>query len=165
MDGTDSVSASQVFAGDAAAFLAHEADLLDAGRFDDWLDLFDEDGIYWVPSSRDQTDMDGQVSIMLEDKPLLKLRITRLSHPRAHSVLPPPATVHLIGNVVAETGPRFVMVQSKLVMNMVREDEQTSLSGSVLHHLLEVGGGYRILLKRIDLIQAGGIFSAISVPI
>ena len=95
MDGTDSVSASQVFAGDAAAFLAHEADLLDAGRFDDWLDLFDEDGLYWVPSSRDQTDMDGQVSIMLEDKPLLKLRITRLSHPRAHSVLPPPATVHM----------------------------------------------------------------------
>ena len=165
MDGTHSVNASQVFAGDAAAFLAHEADLLDAGRFDDWLDLFDEGGLYWVPSSRDQTDMDGQVSIMLEDKPLLKLRITRLSHPRAHSVLPPPATVHLVGNVVAKTGPKFVIVQSKLVMNMVWEDVQTSLSGSVLHHLLEVDGGYQILLKRIDLIQAGGIFSAISVPL
>ena len=27
----------------------HEAALLDAGRFDDWLALFADDGRYWVP--------------------------------------------------------------------------------------------------------------------
>ena len=165
MDGMQSVSSSQFSASDVSAFLSHEADLLDAGQFHDWLNLFDEDGLYWVPSSRDQTDMDGQVSIMLEDKPLLNLRVTRLSHTRALATIPPPATVHLIGNVVAKPSSEFVEVRSKLIMNMVREDEQTCFSGSVLHHLKEVEGGYRILLKRIDLIQAGGVFSAFSVPL
>jgi len=28
------------------AFLMHEADLLDRGLFGEWVDLFDEDGIY-----------------------------------------------------------------------------------------------------------------------
>ena len=30
-------------------FVAEEAALLDAGRFDDWLSLFAPDGHYWVP--------------------------------------------------------------------------------------------------------------------
>ena len=67
------------------AFLIHEADLLDRGLFGEWVDLFDEDGIYWVPSSPFQEDMRGQVSIILEDKELLKLRATRLAHPNAHA--------------------------------------------------------------------------------
>ena len=33
------------------AFVYDEAALLDAGRFDDWLGLFAEDGRYWVPLS------------------------------------------------------------------------------------------------------------------
>ena len=54
------------------AFLMYEADLLDRGLFGEGVDLFDEDGIYWVPSSPSQEDMRGQVSIILEDKELLK---------------------------------------------------------------------------------------------
>ena len=75
---------------EVSAFLTYEADLLDSCKFDEWLDLFASDAIYWIPSSSDQTDMKGQVSIILEDKPLLTLRIQRLSHPRAYSVTPPP---------------------------------------------------------------------------
>ena len=41
------------------AFLIREADLLDRGLFGEWVDLFDEDGIYWVPSSPFQEDMLG----------------------------------------------------------------------------------------------------------
>ena len=29
-------------------FLAQEAELLDLGYFDRWLDLFADDGIYWI---------------------------------------------------------------------------------------------------------------------
>jgi len=31
-------------------FLLHEAQLLDDGKFDDWLALFTPDAWYWVPS-------------------------------------------------------------------------------------------------------------------
>ena len=84
---------------DVSEFLFYEADLLDTCKYDEWLNLFDIDAIYWIPSSSEQTDMKGQVSIILEDLPLLKLRVQRLGHPRAFSVTPPPASTRLVSNV------------------------------------------------------------------
>ena len=150
---------------EVSAFLTHEADLLDSGKFDEWLDLFDSDAIYWIPSSSDQTDMEGQVSIILEDKPLLKLRIQRLSHPRAYSVMPPPATIHLIGNIKVAKENKSIIAKSKLIVTEFRDNFETRFTGSVTHHLRSLKGGFRIKSKRIDLLQAGGTFSVISVPI
>jgi benzoate/toluate 1,2-dioxygenase subunit beta len=147
-----------------SAFLTHEAVLLDDANFSAWLDLFEEDGIYWLPSSRDQTDMQGQISIMLEDKPLLALRTTRLAHPHAHSVTPHPTTTHLVGNISVAVEGDIVIAHSKLMMSELREDRETRLSGAVCHHLRRRGDGFGILLKRVDLIQAGNTFSAISIP-
>ena len=146
-------------------FLAQEAELLDLGYFDRWLDLFADDGIYWVPSAPDQTDMEGQVSIILEDVALLKLRVARLSHPRAYAVTPSPATVHLVSNIILETVTDKITVRSKLIMNEVRDDISTTLSGKSTHHLIASGDSFKILLKRVDLIQAGGTFNAISIPL
>ena len=150
---------------EVSSFLTHEADLLDRGNFEAWLELYEDDALYWVPSSPEQTDMKGQVSIMLEDVPLLKLRVRRLSHPRAYAVTPKPATIHLIGNINASEEGSLVMVSSKLIMTQVRDNVATSLSGAVTHHLKRSEGGFGIKLKRVDLIEAGGTFSAISVPL
>ena len=38
---------------EAEDFLYHEADLLDRREFDQWLTLFTEDGIYWLPMDDD----------------------------------------------------------------------------------------------------------------
>jgi benzoate/toluate 1,2-dioxygenase beta subunit len=35
-------------------FLIHEAKLLDERRFRDWMELFTEDGAYWVPATPNQ---------------------------------------------------------------------------------------------------------------
>ena len=34
---------------DAEDFLYEEARLIDEGHFEEWLDVFTEDGIYWLP--------------------------------------------------------------------------------------------------------------------
>ncbi len=147
------------------AFLIHEADLLDRGLFGEWVDLFDEDGIYWVPSSPFQEDMLGQVSIILEDKELLKLRATRLAHPNAHAFSPRPSTVHLVANISTTLEGEDVIATSNLIMTVFRNDKENQLSGRVTHKLRRVLNGFRIQLKRVDLIQAGGTFSAITVPL
>ena len=67
-------------------FVYRENRLLDERRFDEWYDLFAEDGVYWIPTQPGQTDKEGQASIALESKMLLQLRIARLSHARAHSL-------------------------------------------------------------------------------
>ena len=146
-------------------FLAREAELLDGGNFEGWLDLFAENGIYWIPSERDQTDMQGQVSIMIEDVPLLKLRVARLSHPRAYSVSPPPATAHLVSNILVEINEEDIKVRSKLIVSEFRDDVNTILSGSATHQLIARDRSFKILLKRVDLIQAGGTFNGLSIPL
>ena len=150
---------------DVSEFLFYEADLLDTCKYGEWLDLFDIDAIYWIPSSSEQTDMKGQVSIILEDMPLLKLRVQRLGHPRAYSVTPPPASTRLVGNVRVKKIENSIISNSKLFFTEIRDDVETQYSGSMTHHLKVVEDGFRIKLKRIDLAQAGGIFSIISAPL
>ena len=54
-------------------FVLHEARLLDELRVDDWLQLFADDGFYWMPLERGQTDARLHSSLMYEDKMLLKI--------------------------------------------------------------------------------------------
>lgn len=151
------------------AFLFREARLLDAGDFAGWLDLFAEDGCYWVPLAPDQADPLGTASIMYEDRAVLEMRVARLAHPRAYAVDPPPRTTHLVGNVaLLETAGDAVAVGSALVMTEVRAGSNVSAttvySGRVRHKLRRAGDEFEIVLKRVDLDQAGSVHGIITVP-
>src|SRR6266403_2966224 len=80
-------------------FLAHEAWLLDHGRFDEWLGLFTADATYWIPLQANQADPLTTSSIVYDDRRLLEVRVRQFLHPRAHARVPAPRTVHQIGNV------------------------------------------------------------------
>jgi benzoate/toluate 1,2-dioxygenase beta subunit len=84
------------------AFLIHEAALLDDREFEQWRDLFDEDGYYWVPLRPDQKSPEGESSLFYDDRKVMQTRIERLRHPRIHSQTPPHRTCHLIGNVAVD---------------------------------------------------------------
>jgi 3-phenylpropionate/cinnamic acid dioxygenase small subunit len=60
-------------------FVIREARLIDEHRLDEWLDLFTENGIYWMPLEWGQTDPRLTASLMYEDKLLLTIRIERLN--------------------------------------------------------------------------------------
>lgn len=150
-----------------ARFLYHEARLLDAGRFADWLDLFAADGIYWVPSQPGQTDPRTVPSIIYEDRGLLALRVERLLHPRAHVLVPMPRTTHLLANLEAraEDGkPDAPQVASAFLMVEHREDRQRIFSGRCTHHLCRRDGLWKIGLKRVDLADCDGVHGAITIP-
>src|SRR5712691_12055619 len=84
-------------------FLFHEAQLLDDRRFEEWRDLFTEDGHYWVPLTPNPTSPDGEPSLFYDDKGMMETRFERLRHPNIHSQNPPHRTCHIIGNVVIES--------------------------------------------------------------
>src|SRR4029077_17783690 len=73
-------------------FIIHEARLLDARRFRDWMALFADDGPYWVPAVPDQTSPFDQASLFYDDRELMKTRDGRLQNPRAHLQTPAPPT-------------------------------------------------------------------------
>ena len=70
---------------DIQQFLFHEARLLDAQKFEAWLDLYSSDCIYWVPLELHQPDGVHTSSIIYDDKTLMEIRIRQYAHARAHA--------------------------------------------------------------------------------
>ena len=149
-------------------FLIDEARLLDERRFRDWMALFDDDGTYWVPAVPDQKSPFDQASLFYDDRDLMKTRIDRLEHPRIHVQTPPSRTAHLVGNVVIEKedgAKGELVVGSTVIMVEYRDDQQRTFAGRQLHRLRRHGDSFRIVQKRVDLINCDGAFEAMAVPI
>jgi ethylbenzene dioxygenase subunit beta len=149
-------------------FLIQESALLDARRFRDWMALFAEDGTYWVPAVPDQDSPFNQASLFYDDRDLMKTRIDRLEHPRIHVQTPPSRTAHLVGNVVVESADAAkgeFTVGSTVIMVEYRDDVQRLFAGRQHHKLRREGDSFRIVQKRVDLINCDGAFEAMAVPI
>ena len=130
--------------------------------------LFADDGTYWVPAVPDQKSPFDQASLFYDDRDLMKTRIERLEHPRIHVQTPPSRTAHLIGNVVVEEADHAkgeYVVGSTLIMAEYRDDAQRIFAGRQRHHLRRHGDTFRIVQKRVDLINCDGAFEAMAVPI
>jgi 3-phenylpropionate/cinnamic acid dioxygenase small subunit len=148
-------------------FLIHEATLLDERRFRDWMELFTDDGTYWVPAVPNQDSPFNQASLFYDDRELMKTRIERLEHPRIHVQTPPSRTAHLIGNVVAAPAEKAdeYLVASTVIMVEYRDEHQRVFAGRQRHRLLRDGASFRIVQKRVDLINCDSAFEAMAVPI
>jgi len=149
-------------------FIIREAGLLDARRFRDWMALFAEDGTYWVPAVPDQQSPLDQASLFYDDRELMKTRIERLEHPRIHVQTPPSRTAHVVGNVTVEQedgASGEYVVASTVIMVEYRDDAQRVFAGRQCHRLRRDGDSFRIVQKRVDLINCDSVFDAIAVPI
>ena len=149
-------------------FVVHEARLLDARRFRDWMALFANDGTYWVPAVPNQASPFDQASLFYDDRDLMKTRIDRLDHPRIHVQTPPSRTAHIVGNVVVEAADAAkgeYLVGSTFIMAEYRDDAQRLFAGRQHHRLRRHGDTFRIVQKRVDLINCDGAFEAMAVPI
>jgi ethylbenzene dioxygenase subunit beta len=143
---------------DVSRFLYDEAHLLDRGEYDQWLQLFSDDARYWVPSHPGQTDPFNEISLYYEDRALMLARIGRLRHPRALGA--PVRTNHVISNVrvIGRSEGDALVVYSNFQMLEFVAEEQRLYGGAVIHHLVGDANGWKIRLKRVDLVNAGGVF-------
>jgi 3-phenylpropionate/cinnamic acid dioxygenase small subunit len=149
-------------------FIIHEARLLDERRFRDWMALFAEDGTYWVPAVPEQKNPFDQASLFYDDRELMKTRVERLEHPRIHVQTPPSRTAHLVGNVVIEEADQAegeFSIGSIVIMVEYRDDAQRVFAGRQSHRLRRHGDTFRIVQKRVDLINCDAAFEAMAVPI
>ena len=163
--GPDSVSRPRVRVGDGVQreveqFLYAQAELLDDRQWQGWIDLFDGDGIYWMPASPEQTEWEGSPSIFAEDKLMMEIRKGRVSHPNAWSQAPMWATNHLVSHVTLESvGPREICVRSRFHMMELRRDTVRHFGGSYRHTLVrDDEGALRIRLQRVDLFNGQATF-------
>ena len=141
-------------------FLYRQADLLDRRSFEEWIDLFTDDGVYWMPLKEEQQDAENYPSIFYEDKALMASRVGRLRDGSAWGQQPPTRTVHLIGNVRLDGASGRngeIIVRSNFTMAEFRRDVLRHHAGSYTHHLRRVGKTFRIAMQRVDLINCDGV--------
>lgn len=136
-------------------FLYRQSELLDNKQWQDYIDLFAADGVYWMPAAPDQTEWEGSPSIFAEDRHLMTVRMGRVMHPTAWSQAPAWGTSHLVGNVVVEaaTGDRYV-VRSRFHLMELRRDTTRHFAGTYRHTLIRERGALRIQLQRVDMVNA-----------
>ena len=136
-------------------FLFAQSELLDHKHWQDYINLFADDGVYWMPVTVDQTEWEGSPSIFAEDKPMMRVRMGRVTHPNAWSQAPMWATNHVIGNVVIEKeSAKEITVRSRFHMMELRRDNVRHFGGTYRHTLVKAGSGFRIKLQRVDMFNS-----------
>jgi benzoate/toluate 1,2-dioxygenase beta subunit len=149
-------------------FLIHEVRLLDERRFEEWQDLFSDDGHYWVPLEPNQESPETRASLFYDDKKTMETRFERLRHPNIHSQNPHHRTCHIIGNVVIDgIDPERdeYLVTANMITTDYRMHTQRLFSGRVDYRLRRDGDTFKIVLKRVNLINCDDVFELMAVPI
>jgi 3-phenylpropionate/cinnamic acid dioxygenase small subunit len=136
-------------------FLYRQSELLDTRQWQAWIDLFTDDGVYWMPADPAHKHWDGVPAIFAEDRNLMNVRMKRVLHPDAWSQRPLWGTNHVVSNVVIEKLDGVNLhVRSRFHMMELRRDDVRHFAGSYQHHLKETGDGFRIQLQRVDMTNA-----------
>lgn len=147
-------------------FLFEEARLLDAGQFEEWLKLYEPQGIYWMPSQPGQTDPLNVASIMYEDHAILSIRVQRLLEARALVLTPMPRTTHLVSNIEAQpAGDGKFTADAAFICVEQQADRQRIYSGRHAYQLASHNDSFRIKLKRVALMNCDGVHSPMAVPL
>jgi 3-phenylpropionate/cinnamic acid dioxygenase small subunit len=151
-----------------AAALAHfayeEARLIDEKRFDEWFELFTEDGYYWMPLTRGQPDGINHTSLFYEDKLLLRVRIERLKSPRSFSQHQPSFCQHILQQPaveLADPGQGAWVLRTPFLYVETQLDTQIVLAGVSRLHLVLVDGRLRIRLKKVELLNCDAALPSI----
>lgn len=140
-------------------FLFHQSELLDQKCWSQYIDLFAQDGVYWMPVSADQTEWLDSPSIFAEDRRLMEVRMGRVTHPNAWSQAPQWGTSHLVGNVVIESvNADMVVVRSRFHMSELRRDTLRQFAGTYRHTLVRHGDDFKIKLQRVELLNGQAPF-------
>jgi 3-phenylpropionate/cinnamic acid dioxygenase small subunit len=148
----------------ALELVYREARLVDEKRFDEWYELFTDDGLYWMPLTQGQPPGEAHTSLFYEDKLLLKIRIERLRHPNAFSQQQPSFCQHVLQQPAIESmnathdhcvvRTPYLYLESKL-------DRQILLAAIAFHHLVRLDGKWRIQMKKIELLNRSAALPSI----
>ena len=140
----------------AERLLYRECELLNRGRYEDWLNLFTQDCRYWAPLSPGQEDAQSHSSLFHEDRALMRMRIARLAHGSAHSLAEGIRSSRTVGPAALreiEQGSGDWIVERRFRMDERRGDRVRSFAGLFTYRLRATEEGVRIREKRVDLID------------
>jgi 3-phenylpropionate/cinnamic acid dioxygenase small subunit len=140
-------------------FLYREARLADEARYAEWLALWTEEAVYWVPASTDpEADPDTRISHIYDNRARLETRVKLLQTGHRYSQEPASLMRRLISNVEVEEGQDGQLVAgSNFILAELSVQAKAEMHwwvGRATHHLRRVDGALRMKLKKVVLINA-----------
>ena len=155
---------------EAEAFVYKEARLLDKYDLREWLTLFTEDALYWVPLNEETYDPTKHVSICYDNMTRLETRIWRvLDSGLNHTQDPPSRFVRIITNVEIENGSD---TEATIYGNMLLTEYKSGYYQRITDpryypahcewKLRKDGDDWKIAFKKINLLQMDGILNAMT---
>lgn len=146
-------------------FVWQENALLDEGRFDEWYELFAQDGLYWIPGESGQESPEGRMCIALENRMLMRLRIDRLSHHRAFSLQPGVRGLRVIQSPRVQSEypdeDGCYTVRTNLIYSEYQKQKTEVLPATASYRLRAVDQAWEIVEKRVDLLSVDGYLPTI----
>ncbi len=142
-----------------AAFLYEEARLADEARYAEWLGLWTDDGVYWVPATTDPAvDPERQISHIYDNRNRIETRVRLLQTGVRYSQEPASLMRRLISNVEVETaddgelvvGSNFILAE----LAVQAKHELHWWAGRTTHRLRRVDGRLRMSFKKVVLVNA-----------
>ncbi len=135
-------------------FLYREARLMDEHAYDEWLSLWTEDGLYWVPCNDDDIDPQRHVSIIYDNRARLEDRIERMKSGAAYAQDPKSRLRRMVSNVEVEEGDNGeVTVYSNFNLTELRRGRQDTFAGRTIHKLRPQGASFKIAYKKVLLVN------------
>jgi benzoate/toluate 1,2-dioxygenase beta subunit len=140
-------------------FLYREGRLADEARYAEWLALWTDDAVYWVPATTDPAaDPETRLSHIYDNRTRLETRIKLLQTGHRYSQEPASLMRRLISNIeVAEGSDDELVAGSNFILaelSIQAKSEMHWWVGRATHHLRRVDGLLRMNLKKVVLINA-----------
>jgi 3-phenylpropionate/cinnamic acid dioxygenase small subunit len=141
------------------AFLYHEARLADEARYAEWLALWTDDGVYWVPATTDPgADPERHISHVYDNRARLETRVKLLQTGLRYSQVPPSSIRRVISNVeIGEAEGDEVSVGANFILGELSLQAKHDMHwwiGRTTHRLRRVDGVLRMARKTVVLVNA-----------
>ena len=142
-----------------ADFLYREARLADEARYAEWLALWTDDGVYWVPATTDAgADPERHLSHIYDNRARIDTRVKLLQTGVRHSQEPPSLMRRLISNIeVARAENGELAAGSNFILAELAVQAKHELhwwAGRTSHRLRRVDGDLRMSRKTVVLVNA-----------
>jgi benzoate/toluate 1,2-dioxygenase subunit beta len=140
-------------------FLYMEARLADEARYAEWLALWTDDGVYWVPATTDPAaSPETHISHVHDNRARLDTRIKLLQTGHRYSQEPASLMRRLISNVEVTTAAGGELaVESNFILGELAIQSKHEMHwwvGRTTHRLRRVDGALRMVAKKVVLVNA-----------
>ena len=147
---------------EVTAFIWAEGAMLDAREYDEWLDLWTDDGLYIMPIG-DTVDFKNSVNLCYDNAKMRKDRIGRFHQGFSISSAPPALTVRTLSRFRIE-GTEGDLVTVTCAEHVIEDKfgRQRTWAGNIAYTLKSTEGGFKLHQKIIRLLNSDGMLNSFS---